>query len=217
MFVAVAGNVGVGKSTLTAMLAARYALEPVYEAVADNPYLADFYGDMSRWAFHSQTFFLGERLRQHLHVVQHGERIVQDRTIFEDAEVFARHLYQQGILSHRDHSSYRRLYDAIASTLRTPDLLVYLRARVDTLQARIARRGRDYESNVSDAYLGRLNVLYDDFVAGYRASPVVTLDTDDVDVVSNADDRAATFEILERHGLDLPLVRSGEAAWIATS
>ena len=207
MFVAIAGNIGVGKSSLTRVLSERYGLEPIYESVDENPYLADFYGDMPRWAFHSQMFFLAERLRQHLRQVNPGERVIQDRTVYEDAAIFARNLWREGVMSDRDHESYVRMYEAIAATLRPPDLLIYLDASVPTLRHRIALRGRDYESGIDDAYLARLNDLYDEFVAGYELSRVVVVPADELDFVGSRRDLQRVFELLEPHGLVPPLVR----------
>jgi deoxyadenosine/deoxycytidine kinase len=207
VYVAVAGNIGVGKSSLTRLLSERYGLEPIYEAVDENPYLPDFYDDMRRWGFHSQMFFLAERLRQHLRQVNPGERVIQDRTIYEDAAVFAGNLWREGVLDDRDHRSYRRMYEAIASTLRPPDLLVYLRASVPTLKERIALRGRDYESAIAEDYLTRLNELYDAFVEGYDLSRVVVVPADELDFVRSGDDRRRVYALLEPHGLVPPLVR----------
>ena len=207
MYVAIAGNIGVGKSSLTRVLSDRYGLEPIFEAVDDNPYLEDFYADMPRWAFHSQMFFLAERLRQHLRRVNPGERVIQDRTVYEDAAIFARNLWREGVMSDRDHDSYVRMYEAIAATLRPPDLLVYLQASVPTLQRRIALRGRAYESDIDTAYLTRLNGLYDEFVDGYAASRVVRLPADRLDFVGRPADLERVFELLEPHGLVPPVVR----------
>ncbi|MEX2502544.1 MAG: deoxynucleoside kinase [Trueperaceae bacterium] len=207
MYVAIAGNIGVGKSSLTRILSERYQLQPIYEAVDDNPYLPDFYRDMPRWAFHSQMFFLAERLRQHLRQVNPGERVIQDRTVYEDAAIFARNLWREGILSDRDHDAYLRMYEAIAATLRPPDLLIYLRASVPTLLRRIALRGRDYEASIDPGYLTRLNELYDAFADGYAQSRVVVLPADDLDFVRNASDLRAVYERLEPFGLVPPLVR----------
>lgn len=207
MYVAIAGNIGVGKSSLTRILSARYGLEPIYEAVEDNPYLADFYADMPRWAFHSQMFFLAERLRQHLRQVNPGERVIQDRTVYEDAAIFARNLWREGVMSDRDWESYGRMYEAIAATLRPPDLLVYLEASVPTLRRRIALRGRSYESDIDGGYLERLNELYDEFVDGYDLSRVVRIPADELDFVGSEADLTRVFELLEPHGLVPPLVR----------
>ena len=207
MYVAVAGNIGVGKSSLTRLLSDRYRLEPIYESVDENPYLPDFYEDMRRWGFHSQMFFLAERLRQHLRQVNPGERVIQDRTVYEDAAVFARNLWREGVLDDRDWDAYQRMYEAIAATLRPPDLLVYLRASVPTLETRIALRGRDYESDIDPGYLERLNALYESFVARYELSRVVVVPADELDFVRSPGDLDATFAMLERHGLVPPIVR----------
>src|SRR3990170_5770420 len=141
-FVAVAGNIGVGKSTLVALLCHRLGWQPFYEPVAENPYLVDFYADMRTWAFHSQIFFLTHRLRAHRQLLDHPTSAVQDRSVYEDAEIFARNLYERGHLGERDYRTYRQLYEVLTEFLPPPDLVLYLRASVDTLQQRIARRGR---------------------------------------------------------------------------
>ena len=159
-FVAIAGNVGVGKSTLTGLLAERLGWEPFFEAVDENPYLADFYGDMRAWSFHSQIFFLSRRLRHHRQLLDRPNSVVQDRSVYEDAEVFACNLYVQGDMDERDYQSYRDLYEVLTSFLPPPDLVVYLRASVTTVVQRIEQRGRDYEKGISTEYLERLNALY---------------------------------------------------------
>lgn len=184
-FVAIAGNIGAGKSTLTALLARRLGWTPFFEAVDDNPYLADFYQDMPRWAFHSQIYFLSRRLRHHRDLLNQPTSVVQDRTVYEDAEVFARNLYEQGTLSARDYRSYRELYEVLTSLLPPPDLVVYLRASVDTLLRHIVQRGRDFERDISPAYLGRLNTLYEDWVQSFSLCPVLTISADDLDVVQD--------------------------------
>jgi deoxyadenosine/deoxycytidine kinase len=184
-FITVAGNIGVGKSTLTRLLAERLGWEPVYEAVTENPYLADFYDDMPRWSFHSQVFFLSRRLRQHHNLLQKNESVIQDRSVYEDAEVFARNLYRQGHLSQRDWRCYLDLYETLATLLRPPDLVVYLQASVPTLRRRIAHRGRDYEHTISDDYLAQLNGLYNAWVSGFRLCPVLTVDTNNLNYVQD--------------------------------
>ena len=204
---AVAGNIGAGKSTLTGLASARFHLTPVYEAVDENPYLTDFYRDMPRYAFHSQMFFLATRLRQHLAQVNPGGRVIQDRTVYEDAAVFARALHDAGVMDRRDFDAYTTMYDAVRRTLRPPDLLVYLRASLPTLRAHIAARGRAFEQRIEDAYLTRLGDLYEAWVEAYALSPVVVVDADRYDVVARTGDRAAVFDLLERHGLAVPVVR----------
>ena len=182
-FVTIAGNIGVGKSTLVTLLSRKLGWEPVFEAVAENPYLADFYDDMNRWSFHSQVFFLTRRLQQHHSLLQQPSAVLQDRSVYEDAEIFARNLYKQGHLSERDWASYFELYQTLAQLLKPPDLVIYLRASTTTLRRRIAGRGREYERNIADTYLQDLNRLYDEWAAGFRLSPVLTVDTDNLDYV----------------------------------
>jgi deoxyadenosine/deoxycytidine kinase len=185
-FVAIAGNIGVGKSSLTGMLSERLGWEPFFEAVSDNPYLADFYQDMSRWSFHSQIFFLSRRLRYHHQLLQRPNSVVQDRTVYEDAEVFACNLYRQRLMSERDYRSYRELYEVMSILLPPPDLVVYLRASVPTLMARIAQRGRSFERNIAPEYLEQLNQLYEEWIARFNLCPVLTVPSDRLDFVANS-------------------------------
>jgi deoxyadenosine/deoxycytidine kinase len=207
MYVAVAGTIGAGKSTLTGLLAARYNLRPVFEAVDENPYLTDFYGDMRRWSFHSQMFFLAARLRQHIDQVNTGGRVIQDRTVDEDASVFARTLYEDGLMDERDFGVYSGMYAAVRAALRPPDLLVYLRAGLPTVRRHIALRGRDFEQDVSDAYLERITERYERWVATYDVAPVVVIEADRYDLVRHDADREAVFDLLERRGLAPQVVR----------
>jgi deoxyadenosine/deoxycytidine kinase len=206
MYIAIAGNIGAGKSTLTQILSERYLLTPVYEAVDENPYLEDFYQDMPRYAFHSQMFFLAKRLEQHLHHINPGSRIIQDRTIYEDANIFARNLFEDGTMSLRDYNSYRKMYEAILQALRPPDLLVYIRASVPTLQAHIRKRGRDYEMNIRKEYLEKLNALYETFITTYTFSDVVFIDGDEIDFVGSKSRQAEVLRRLEQHGLTAPVL-----------
>jgi len=185
-FIAIAGNIGVGKSSLTGMLGERLGWEPFFEAVSDNPYLADFYQDMARWSFHSQVFFLSRRLRYHHQLLQRPNSVVQDRTVYEDAEVFACNLYRQGLMSERDYRSYRELYEVLSALLPPPDLVVYLRASVPTLMARIAQRGRPFERNIAPEYLAQLNELYEDWIGRFNLCPVLTVPSDRLDFVANS-------------------------------
>jgi deoxyadenosine/deoxycytidine kinase len=187
-FVAIAGNIGVGKSTLTAMLAEAFGWEPFYEANAENPYLADFYADMERWSFHSQVFFLGKRLEHHHQLLQHPGSVVQDRTVYEDAEIFARNLYEHGNMSNRDYDAYHRLYAAISAFVPPPDLIVYLQSSVDTLVAHIEQRGRAYEKNISVEYLQRLNFFYEQWIGNWTACEVLTIPIDGRDFQYNPAD-----------------------------
>jgi len=184
-FIAVAGNIGVGKSTLVHLLSERLGWAPFYEPEAENPYLPDFYRDMRAWAFHSQVFFLSHRLRIHHRLMLHPTSVVQDRSVYEDAEIFARNLYLQGHMAERDWQTYRGLYDALVTFLPPPDLVFYLRASVPTLQARIARRGRDYERGISAEYLAQLNRLYEEWLQNFTLCPVLTVPADDLDYVAH--------------------------------
>jgi deoxyadenosine/deoxycytidine kinase len=201
-FVAIAGNVGVGKSTLTILLAERLGWEPFLEAVDENPYLADFYADMRTWAFHSQIFFLSRRLRHHRQLLDHPKSVVQDRSVYEDAEIFARNLYLQGDMDERDYQSYGELYEVLTSFLPPPDLVVYLRASVPTFLRRIANRGRDYERSIAPDYLDRLNRLYEDWIEGFSLCPILTIPADELDFVANsAHLELITTKIMEKlHG-----------------
>jgi deoxyadenosine/deoxycytidine kinase len=207
MYVAIAGTIGAGKSTLTHLLAQRYNLGPVLEAVDENPYLGDFYADMGRWAFHSQIFFLATRLRHHLAWVNTLDRVVQDRTVDEDAGIFAHILFEDGLIDERDFATYTTMYEAVRQALRQPDLLVYLKAGLGTVRRHIALRGRDYERGVDDAYLLRIGERYERWIEGYDAAPIVTIDVDRFDFVARPADREAVFEALERHGLTPQVVR----------
>jgi deoxyadenosine/deoxycytidine kinase len=182
-FVAVAGNIGVGKSTLTELTAAGLGWKPVFEPHAANPFLADFYQDMSRWSFHSQVFFLSTRLQAHYGLLQLPESVIQDRSVYEDAEVFARNLFLQGYMSGREWRTYSELYDTLKLLLKQPNLVVYLRASVPTLQRRILQRGREYESAISEEYLEQLNRLYDEWASAFELCPVLTIATDNLDYV----------------------------------
>ncbi len=184
-FVAIAGNIGVGKSTLTELLSHHLDWEPFFEAVNGNPYLADFYEDMKRWSFHSQIYFLSRRLRHHWQLLQRPNSVVQDRTVYEDAEVFARNLYQEKLMDERDYGSYCELYEVVTTVLPPPDLIVYLRASVPTLQERIQQRGRPYEQSISKDYLEKLNQLYKQWIDDFTLCPVLSVPADELDFVSN--------------------------------
>jgi deoxyadenosine/deoxycytidine kinase len=182
-FIAVAGNIGVGKSTIVQIMHDRLGWEPFYEAVVENPYLADFYADMPRYAFHSQIFFLTRRLHAHRALLDSPGTAVQDRSVYEDAEVFARNLYRQGAMGERDYRTYDELYHVLREFLPPPDLIVYLRASVDTLLRRIGLRGRDYEKNISRDYLTQLNELYEEWVGSFTRAPVLCVPADRLDYV----------------------------------
>jgi deoxyadenosine/deoxycytidine kinase len=194
-FIAVAGNIGAGKSTLVERLCDALGWKPYFEPVAQNPYLEDFYRDMGAWAFHSQVFFLSFRMKSHHQLLALSTPVVQDRSVYEDAEIFAENLYRQGHISERDYQTYRNLYDLFISLLAPPDLVVYLRTSVPVLAERIVRRGRDFEANIDTAYLDQLNTLYEQWISGYSLSPVLTVDSDSVDF---SEDRESLLAIAER-------------------
>ncbi len=184
-FVAVAGNIGVGKTTLVQKLCDNLDWTPFFEPESENPYLADFYKDMQTWAFHSQVFFLARRLRAHKDLCVHPGSVIQDRSVYEDAEIFAHNLYKQKRIEERDYQTYRELYQALVEFLPPPDLVLYIRASVPTLQQRIKKRGRDYEEKIDPAYLNQLNVLYEHWITDFQLCPVLTVPGDDLDFVAN--------------------------------
>lgn len=198
-FIAIAGNIGAGKTELAEFLCRRYGLAPFYEPNDANPYLADFYADMKTWAYRSQLFFLGRKFRMHLELQRLPGTAVQDRTIYEDAEIFAKNLFRQKLIERRDFETYWSLYEAIRATLRPPDLMIQLRCPVRTLRARIRARGRAFEQDISAAYLRRLNDLYEDWYARYDLSPVISLETDKLDWLTDLVDRVDLFERIERY------------------
>lgn len=184
-FVVVAGNIGVGKSTLVDLLSRRLGWQPFYEPEGENPYLADFYQDMRTWAFQSQVFFLTRRLRTHRQLLDHPTSVIQDRSMYEDAEVFAGNLHRQGLLVGRDFETYQALYQVLSQFLPPPDLVVYLRASVKTLVDRIRHRGREYEQHISADYLAQLNDLYEEWIDRFNLCPILTVPADDLDYVAH--------------------------------
>lgn len=183
-FIAVAGNIGVGKSTLVKMLSEELGWMPFYEPVTENPYLADFYEDMQSWAFHSQIYFLMRRLRIHRELLNQPGSVIQDRSIYEDAEIFAYNLFLQNSISARDYETYQELYQVLVEFLPPPDLVIYLRASVPTLVDRIAMRDRDYERTIPTEYLADLNVLYENWVEHFEQCPFLIVPSDNLDYVS---------------------------------
>ena len=182
-FIAVAGNIGVGKSSLVKLLCAQLGWNPVYEPDDENPYLSDFYKDMKQWGFHSQIYFLSHRIRIHQDILQQQNSVIQDRSIYEDVEIFARNLYNQGNLSDRDFQTYYGLYQSISIFLPPPDLLIYLQASEATLQKRIQKRNRTYEKEIASDYLNQLNDLYEQWIENFNLCPVLTIRADDLDYV----------------------------------
>jgi deoxyadenosine/deoxycytidine kinase len=182
----VAGNIGAGKTSLTERIAARLKWQSAFESVADNPYLADFYEDMRSWSFHLQVFFLGHRAEQYLEIARSPQSAILDRSIYEDAHIFARALHHLGNLNERDYLSYRRVFDLVVAGLPAPDLLIYLKAPVGVLLERIRRRGRDIETGITPEYLSLLETFYDDWLQTFDICPVLTIRTDDLDFVHDA-------------------------------
>ncbi len=202
MHIAVTGNIGAGKTTLAQLLAQHYDWDVLYEAVEGNPYLADFYGDMERWAFNLQIYFLNSRFGQvkYIHnVLKDGaaRSIIQDRTIYEDAYIFARNLRESGTLSERDYNTYRHLFDSMLSLVHPPDLMIYLRADIARLTGQIQKRGRSYEQSISETYLVNLNRLYDEFTAQYTVGRLLIIDVNELDYTSQPDDLQAVIRQID--------------------
>lgn len=197
-FIGIAGNIGSGKSSLTTRLAKNFNFMPYFESVDNNPYLEDFYKDMSRWSFHLQVYFLSSRFNQQNQIEKANQSMVMDRTIYEDAEIFARNLNQMGFLDDRDYKNYVALYEEMTSFLKVPDLLVYLRASVPTLVRQIQQRGRSYESSISIDYLEKLNELYEDWVNRYDKGPKLIIETDDLDFVKNEEDLGKILNLIDQ-------------------
>ncbi len=197
-FIAVAGNMGAGKSELVQFLCRRYGLKPFYEPNETNPYLADFYADMPRWAFHSQIYFLTHKFRLHRELMLEPGAVVQDRTIYEDAEIFCENLHRSGMIVDRDYLMYRDLYDSVSAALSPPDLMIFLKCPVRTLKKRILQRGRKMEIDVPTAYLKGLNQLYEEWRARYSMSPVIELETDRLDYLTDLVDRLDLFKQIEK-------------------
>ena len=197
LFVAVAGNIGAGKSSLTRLLASRFGWEPYFESVDDNPYLADFYADMKRWSFHLQMYFLANRFRNHKVMTESGRSVIQDRSIYEDAEIFARNLYEMGNMDQRDYSNYAALFHVMMDYLKPPDLMIYLRTSVETLVEQIARRGRSFEKGIEKSYLELLNKHYEDWISRYSIGPVLVVESDRLDFVNRPGDLDEVVRLIQ--------------------
>lgn len=188
MHIAIAGNIGAGKTTLTELLAKNFEWTAQYEDVDRNPYLDDFYNDMEKWAFNLQIYFLGSRFRQIKEIRESGKDIIQDRTIHEDAFIFANNLHDMGLLMTRDYENYLTVFNLMNSFVEAPDLLIYLRASIPTLVKQIQKRGREYESTISIDYLNRLNEKYEEWIKGYNDGKLLIIDVDHIDFVSSRED-----------------------------
>jgi deoxyadenosine/deoxycytidine kinase len=203
MHIAIAGNIGAGKTTLTTLLAKHYGWMPNYETVDDNPYLNDFYNDMQRWSFNLQIFFLNSRFKQVVDIQKSGNTVVQDRTIYEDAEIFAPNLHDMGLMSTRDFENYRSLFRLMVNLINPPDLLIYLRASVPTLVNQIQQRGREYEESIRLDYLRMLNERYELWVSRYTASKLLIVNVDDLNFHTSNEDLSKIIDRIDAqiHGL----------------
>ena len=197
MHIAVTGNIGAGKTTLTTMLAKHYGCSAQYEDVDHNPYLDDFYQDMSKWSFALQMYFLGSRFRQVKEIRESGKNIIQDRTIYEDAHIFAENLNEMNLLSDRDYSNYTSLFNLMKSFVSAPDLLIYLKADISTLTKQIAKRGREYEAGISIDYLMRLNKKYEAWINSYKEGKLLIIDVNDLDFVEREEDFGYILERID--------------------
>jgi deoxyadenosine/deoxycytidine kinase len=188
MHIAIAGNIGAGKTTLTKLLAKHYKWEAQLEDVVDNPYLDDFYNQMERWSFNLQVYFLNSRFRQVLQIRESGKDIIQDRTIYEDAHIFAPNLHAMGLMTNRDYENYKSLFDLMESLVKGPDVLIYLRSTIPNLVSQIHKRGRDYENSISIDYLSRLNERYEAWIHGYTKGKLLVIDVDKLNFVDKPED-----------------------------
>lgn len=196
-YVAVAGNIGAGKSALTGLLAKNFGWKAYYELVDNNPYLSDFYEDMRRWSFNLQIYFLSSRFRNQKEMLQSEKSLIQDRTIYEDVEIFAKNLHQMGLMSDRDYKNYCDLFHEMVHYLKPPDLLIYLRAEVPTLVRQIQKRGRDYENSIRIEYLERLNGLYEDWISRYEHEKLI-IDSDNLDFVNDGEDLGKVINLIKQ-------------------
>lgn len=197
-YIAIAGNIGVGKTSVVQYLESRYGFRPVYEPFADNPYLKDFYEDMPQWAFHSQMWFLSHKYRVHCDLAKQQGTLVQDRSIYEDAEIFATYLYKSRRMRKRDYDTYMELYRAMRDNLPKPDLLIYLSCSVRTIKKRIRQRGRPYEQDIGASYLRKLNELYADWIGRWQSSPVLVWDSEGRDYLEDLVHRLEFHKAIER-------------------
>jgi len=203
MHIAIAGNIGSGKTTLTGLLAKHFGWEPHYEDVDTNPYLNSFYEDMQRWSFNLQVFFLNSRFRQVIEIRKSGKTVVQDRTIYEDAFIFAPNLHSMNLMSTRDFDNYLSLFNLMSAFIQPPDLLIYLRASVPTMVHQIQKRGREYESSIRLDYLKGLNDRYEEWIAGYKLGKLLIVDVDNLNIEENPEHLGEVIDRInaELHGL----------------
>jgi deoxyadenosine/deoxycytidine kinase len=197
MHIAIAGNIGAGKTSLTVLLHKHYGWEAHYEDVVENPYLDDFYAEMERWSFNLQIYFLNSRFRQILEIQKKGNDVVQDRSIYEDAHIFAPNLNAMGLMTHRDFKNYQAVFELMESLVKGPDLMIYLRSSISNLVSQIHKRGRDYENSISIEYLSRLNERYEAWVHNYDKGKVLIIDVDEINFVDNTSDLSIVIEKID--------------------
>ena len=198
MHIAIAGNIGAGKTTLTKSLGKHYKYDIELEDVVDNPYLDDFYTQMERWSFNLQIYFLNSRFRQLRDIISNGRSVVQDRTIYEDANIFAPNLHAMGLMTNRDYENYKSLFDLMEETVQSPDLLIYLRSSIPNLVSQIHKRGREYENSISIEYLSRLNERYEAWIHKYDKGELLVIDIDDIDFVESKDDLQKIIDLIDQ-------------------
>mgnify|MGYP001165032565 FL=1 len=198
MHIAIAGNIGAGKTTLTKSLGKHYKYEIELEDVVDNPYLDDFYNQMERWSFNLQIYFLNSRFRQLKDIISNGRSVVQDRTIYEDANIFAPNLHAMGLMTNRDYENYKSLFDLMEGTVQSPDLLIYLRSSIPNLVSQIHKRGREYENSISIEYLSRLNERYEAWIHSYEKGELLVIDIDDIDFVESKGDLQKIIDLIDQ-------------------
>lgn len=197
MHVSIAGNIGAGKTTLTSLLAKHYKWSPLYEDIENNPYLDDFYNDMAKWSFNLQVYFLGKRFEQLKKIKEDKKNVIQDRTIYEDAHIFASNLHDMGLLRTRDFENYLTLFNLMNSLIQPPDLLIYLKASIPKLVEQIHKRGREYETSINIEYLNRLNQKYEEWIAGYKNGKLLIIDIEPLDFVNNKEDLSLIIDTIE--------------------
>lgn len=196
VFVSIAGNIGSGKSSLTSLIAKEYNWKPFYEKVNNNPYLKDFYNDMSRWSFNLQVYFLSHRFKTHKEILKKKSSVIQDRSIYEDAEIFAKNLYKLGKMNKRDYDNYRKLFSEMTYFLQPPDLLIYLRSSLPKLIKQIKLRGREFEKNIDTGYLERLNNSYEEWISDYKIGKCLIIENEKLDFVNNKNDFSRISQLI---------------------
>ncbi|MDO6436181.1 deoxynucleoside kinase [Cyclobacterium sp. 1_MG-2023] len=198
MHIAISGNIGSGKTTLASKLAAHYGWQIEFESVEENPYLSDFYGDMPKWAFHLQVYFLHSRFNQVKRIQESANSTIQDRTIYEDSHIFATNLYESNLINKRDYENYKMLYKSMVDYINPPDLLIFLKADIPKLVDQIEKRGREYERSIQIAYLKNLNNLYEEWISGYQLGKLLVIDVNDMDFVHNPEDFSTIVGKIDR-------------------